>query len=138
MRKGIETRLDGSILVVRIPMRFQRRGGCKRIVAPDGSEIVPTSKTAAGRNTGQGAGQDVAMAADAGRRPVRFCPRAGVSGTRQPVLYQLNTSPGPARAGRRRTDLGRLPGTTVGGAHAAVPGRVGAAADPGLLSSNPS
>ena len=25
-------------------MRFQRRGGRKRIVAPDGSEIVPTSK----------------------------------------------------------------------------------------------
>jgi hypothetical protein len=44
MRKGVETRLDGSTLVVRIPMRFQRRGGRKRIVAPDGSEIVPTSK----------------------------------------------------------------------------------------------
>ena len=27
-----------------IPMRFQRRGGRKRIVAPDGSEIVPSSK----------------------------------------------------------------------------------------------
>ena len=25
-------------------MRFQRRGGRKRIVAPDGSEIVPTTK----------------------------------------------------------------------------------------------
>ena len=44
MKKGVETRLDGSTLVVRIPMRFQRRGGRKRIVAPDGSEIVPTSK----------------------------------------------------------------------------------------------
>ena len=33
-----------ATLVVRIPMRFQRRGGRKRIVAPDGSEIVPTSK----------------------------------------------------------------------------------------------
>jgi uncharacterized protein involved in propanediol utilization len=29
---------------VRIPMRFQRRGGRKRIVAPDGSELAPTSK----------------------------------------------------------------------------------------------
>jgi hypothetical protein len=29
---------------VRIPMRFQRRGGRKRIVGPDGSEIAPTSK----------------------------------------------------------------------------------------------
>jgi hypothetical protein len=42
--KGVETRLDGTTLVVRIPMRFQRRGGRKRIVATDGSEIVPTSK----------------------------------------------------------------------------------------------
>ena len=44
MRKGVETRLDGSTLIVRIPMRFQRRGGRKRIVAPDGSAIVPSSK----------------------------------------------------------------------------------------------
>jgi hypothetical protein len=29
---------------VRIPMRFQRRGGRKRIVAPDGSANVPASK----------------------------------------------------------------------------------------------
>jgi hypothetical protein len=41
---GVETRLEGDTLVVRIPMRFQRRGGRKRIVAPDGSAIVPTSK----------------------------------------------------------------------------------------------
>ena len=44
MKKGVETRLDGSTLVVRIPMRFQRRGGRKRIVAPDGTAIVATSK----------------------------------------------------------------------------------------------
>jgi hypothetical protein len=31
-------------LVVQIPMRFQRRGGRKRIVAPDGSELAPNSK----------------------------------------------------------------------------------------------
>jgi hypothetical protein len=37
-------RLDGETLVVRIPMRFQRRCGRKRIVAPDGSELTPTSK----------------------------------------------------------------------------------------------
>ena len=41
--RGVQTRLDGTTLVIRIPMRFQRRGGRKRIVAPDGSEIVPTS-----------------------------------------------------------------------------------------------
>jgi hypothetical protein len=40
----IQTRLGGSTLVVRIPMRFQRRGGRKRIVAPDGSELVPINK----------------------------------------------------------------------------------------------
>jgi hypothetical protein len=44
MIPSAETRLDGNTLVVRIPMRFQRRGGRKRIVAPDGGEIVPTSK----------------------------------------------------------------------------------------------
>jgi hypothetical protein len=44
MTLGVETRLDGDTLLVRIPMRFQRRGGRKRIVAPDGSEIAPTSK----------------------------------------------------------------------------------------------
>jgi hypothetical protein len=44
MTQGVGTRLDGDRLVVRIPMRFQRRGGRKRIVAPDGSEIVPTLK----------------------------------------------------------------------------------------------
>ena len=44
MTRGVETRLDGEILVVRIPMRFQRRGGRKRIVAPDGSEIAPAPK----------------------------------------------------------------------------------------------
>jgi hypothetical protein len=40
----VETRLDGGTLVVRIPMRFLRRGGRKRIVAPDGSAIVPSSR----------------------------------------------------------------------------------------------
>jgi hypothetical protein len=40
MKPGVETRLDGDTLVVRIPMRFQRRGGRKRIVAPDGSELA--------------------------------------------------------------------------------------------------
>jgi hypothetical protein len=43
MERG-ETRLDGTTLVVRIPMRFQRRGGRKRIVAPDGSEIASPTK----------------------------------------------------------------------------------------------
>jgi hypothetical protein len=44
MIQNAETRLDGNTLVVRIPMLFQRRGGRKRIVAPDGGEIVLSSK----------------------------------------------------------------------------------------------
>jgi hypothetical protein len=44
MTRSVETRLDGDTLVVRIPMRFQRRGGRKRLVAPDGSELAPSSK----------------------------------------------------------------------------------------------
>jgi hypothetical protein len=44
MNKSVESRLDGSTLVVRIPMRFQRRSARKRIVAHDGTEIAPTSK----------------------------------------------------------------------------------------------
>jgi len=42
--QSVETEFDGKTLIVRIPMRFQRRGGRKRIVAPDGSAIVPSSK----------------------------------------------------------------------------------------------
>jgi hypothetical protein len=44
MMSSVETRLEGSTLIVRIPMRFHRRGGRKRIVAPDGSAIVPSLK----------------------------------------------------------------------------------------------
>jgi hypothetical protein len=44
MIQSAETKLDGTTLVARIPMRFQRRGGGKRSVAPDGSAIVPASK----------------------------------------------------------------------------------------------
>jgi hypothetical protein len=40
----VQTRLEGTTVVVRIRMRFQRRGGRKRIVAPDGSEIAPSFK----------------------------------------------------------------------------------------------
>jgi hypothetical protein len=44
MTQGVQTRLDGETLVVRIPMRFQRRGGRKRIVAPDGTELAPATR----------------------------------------------------------------------------------------------
>ena len=38
--QGAETGFDGKTN----PMRFQRRGARKRIVAPDGSELAPNSK----------------------------------------------------------------------------------------------
>jgi hypothetical protein len=44
MMRDVETKLEGTTLVVHIPMRFQRRGGRKRIVAPDGSELAPATK----------------------------------------------------------------------------------------------
>ncbi len=44
MTQSAGARLDGNTLVVSIPMRFQRRGGRKRIVAPDGSELAPATK----------------------------------------------------------------------------------------------
>ena len=44
MTEGVQARLDDNMLVLRIPTRFQRRGGRKRIIAPDGSAIVPSSK----------------------------------------------------------------------------------------------
>jgi len=44
MMPEVETKLEGTTLVVRIPMRSQRRGGRKRIVAPDGSELAPATK----------------------------------------------------------------------------------------------
>jgi hypothetical protein len=44
MMPEVETKLEGTTLVVRIPLRFQRRGGRKRIVAPDGSVLAPVSK----------------------------------------------------------------------------------------------
>jgi hypothetical protein len=44
MMERFDIRLDGTTLVVRIPMRFQRRGGRKRIVAPDGREIALATK----------------------------------------------------------------------------------------------
>jgi hypothetical protein len=47
MIEDVQTRLDGTTSVVRTPMRFQRRGGRKCIVAPDGSAIVPKLQAAA-------------------------------------------------------------------------------------------
>jgi hypothetical protein len=60
MAAGVQTRLEGSTLVVRIPMRFQRRGGRKRIVIPDGSAVPATKPQPDG--TLEGAGLGLALA----------------------------------------------------------------------------
>ena len=39
-----DVEVEGSTLAIRIPIRFQRRSGRKRIVAPEGSRIVPTTE----------------------------------------------------------------------------------------------
>jgi hypothetical protein len=36
--------LHGDTLVVRIPMRFRRQGGRKRILAPDGTDLAPPAR----------------------------------------------------------------------------------------------
>ena len=36
--------LQGDTLVVRIPMRFKRQGGRKRILASDGSDLAPPTR----------------------------------------------------------------------------------------------
>ena len=36
--------LQGDTLIVRIPMRFKRQGGRKRILAPDGSDLAPPAR----------------------------------------------------------------------------------------------
>jgi hypothetical protein len=36
--------LQGDTLVVRIPLRFKRQGGRKRILAPDGSDLAPSTR----------------------------------------------------------------------------------------------
>jgi hypothetical protein len=64
MMSSAETRLDGSTLIVRIPMRFQRRGGRKRIVAPDGASRTQL-QPAARRHASEGSRAGVAMAAHA-------------------------------------------------------------------------
>jgi hypothetical protein len=48
MISSVETQLEGSTLIVRMPLRFQRRGGRKRIVAP---------RTASGYDRGQQGGK---------------------------------------------------------------------------------
>ena len=41
--------LDGETITVRIPMTWERRGGRKVIIAPDGSDAWAPAKPTAGR-----------------------------------------------------------------------------------------
>jgi hypothetical protein len=96
MTPSAETKLEGNTLVVRITMRFQRRGGRKRIVAPDGSAIVPTSN-AAGRNTSEGPRASAPLAAGVGERQVWDPRRAGGRRADQPLLRLPRAAPHAAR-----------------------------------------
>jgi hypothetical protein len=51
MMGGAKAPLDGSTLLVRIPMRFQRRGGGKRVVTPGGSGLAPVRKLRSSHRT---------------------------------------------------------------------------------------
>jgi hypothetical protein len=61
--EGVAAELDGKMPTIGIPMRFQRRVGAKRIIAPDAREIARTTKPQPDGTQGARAG--VALAADA-------------------------------------------------------------------------
>ena len=67
MTHGLAARLDGDTLVVRIPMRFQRRGGRKRIVAAGWERDRNGGKAVARLHARQGAHPCLALAAAARR-----------------------------------------------------------------------
>jgi hypothetical protein len=58
-------------------MRFQRRGGRKRIVAPDGSEIAPTTKPQPDGTLVKATRAGLVVAADARCGRVRLGRRSG-------------------------------------------------------------
>jgi hypothetical protein len=62
MMQGTETRLDGTMLVIRILMRFHGRGLRKRIVARDGSENRAEQQATGRRRAGQSARLCAALA----------------------------------------------------------------------------
>jgi hypothetical protein len=126
---------DGDVLLLERRARVDHEHR-KRIFAPDGSELAPSSKPEPDGTLLKALARAWRWQRMLRRGPVRFRPRPGGSGGGQPLLCQPDAAPDPARTGDRRTDLKRAPGTTSGGADAAVPGRVGAAADPALLSLN--
>jgi hypothetical protein len=128
--KGVEIRLDGTTLVVRIPMHFQRRGGRKRIVAaPDGSAIVPSSKPQPDRTLVKALARGASLAPAAGGRPIRHAGRARRRRTDQPLLRLPRPAAHTSRTRHRRTDPRRAADATAGSVPEAVPGRVGEAAE---------
>ena len=132
MTQGADTRLGGSTLVVRIPMRFQRRGGRKRIVAPDGTELAPSSNSQPDgtlikawrvHTVGSGCWRAESM----GRSPSWRTP------TDQPKLRLPRPASDAPRARHRRTDPRRASDGRARAVPAAVPARVGDAARATLL-----
>jgi hypothetical protein len=112
-----------------IPMRFQRRGGCKRIVAPDGSPIMPASKPQPdGALVKVLAG--LAVAADPRWRRLQLCQRDRRCRERLEELRESDLTAGAAgprpRGGNPRGHY--KPGHGVGAAGAAGAAKLGGAA----------
>jgi hypothetical protein len=133
MTQDVQGRVDGHTLVVRIPMRFQRRGGRRRIVAPDGSEIAPSSKPQPDRT--------LIKALARAHRWQRML-ESGKYGTlaelaaaerisRSYICRVLRLT--PARPGHRRARHGRAADGRARTVPKAVSGRVGEAASEALL-----
>ena len=65
MTHSAETRLDGITLIVRIPMRFERRGGTQAHRRPRRQRACARDEAAARWHAPEGARAGMALAADA-------------------------------------------------------------------------
>jgi hypothetical protein len=97
---SVDVQVEGSTLAIRIPMRFQRRCGRKRIVAPDGSALVPATQPQPDGAL-EGAGAVVAMAAGAGKRSGRNAGRTRQSRADRPRLPLVTSKAHARRTGHR-------------------------------------
>jgi hypothetical protein len=65
MIPSVETKLEGTTLIVRIPMRFQRRGWPQADPRAGRQRACARDEAAPRWHTGQGGGAGVAVATDA-------------------------------------------------------------------------
>jgi hypothetical protein len=130
MTSGVQTRLEGTTLVVRIPMRFQAPGRPKAHPDARWHRHRADLETAAGRHAGQGAGASVAMAEAARRRRLRHGQRDRRRPEHLEKLREPDSAPRAASARHRRGDPRRKDGPVddAGDAGAAAAGGLGGAA----------